>query len=684
MVFASVEGDLASVVYWSAPLPKNEDLQGLVASIARAPTGGMMDIVAPVSVCPEETKAFAGHPGMIATDKDGRRVRPSFRCVEADESSAHLRLDFRDDGTGIDYRLEAEADAETNVITLKARLTTEDNLPIDWLAAPVLPGAQPADHLLTFSGRWCGEFQTNTVAWAQGAHVAEAPGGRTSHEWSPGVILPTFGATENAGEAYGLHLGWSGGHRLVAEELPSGLRQVQFGASGETVADDNGEFVSPPLFVTRSADGLNGVSQAFHSHVRRRLVKFADPERPRPVHYNCWEAVYFDHQPDVLKDLASRAADLGAERFVLDDGWFGRRDDDTSSLGDWTIDRRKWPDGLTPLIDHVKSLGMTFGIWFEPEMVNPDSDLFRAHPDWVLGPTDQPTGRGQLVLDLTVPGVTEYLFDAIATILRDNDIEYIKWDHNRVLPLASQQQTEALYGLLDKIQKEFQHVEIETCASGGGRIDFGILSRTQRFWTSDSNDAYERWKIQRGTSYFFPPEITGSHIGPRICHTSGRQFPMSFRASVAGTRAMGLEMDLRELTDVEADEIRRSIASFKKRRMILHSGRLFRLESCDPEVMAEMHVAEGGDRFLLFSAQMQPSRQQLARPLRLAGLEDGATYRVVLENAGGVVEVMNRGTRNPLVAGEAITVSGAALMHLGLQLPNAFPNTIWQVAGERL
>jgi len=216
------------------------------------------------------------------------------------------------------------------------------------------------------------------------------------------------------------------------------------------------------------------------------------------------------------------------------------------------------------------------------------------------------------------------------------------------------------------------------------RIDFGILARTQRFWTSDSNDAAERWKIQRGCSYFFPPEITGSHIGPRVCHTSGRQFPMAFKASVAASRAMGIEMDLRELTDNEAKEITSAIATFKERRTLLHTGKLYRLESADPDVIPEMHVSNSGDKFILFAAQMQPSRQQIARPLRLTGLDARARYKVTLDNPDEVVEVMNRGDKNPLVAGETIILSGTLLMQRGLHLPNAFPDTIWTVLGERL
>ena len=674
MVFASWDNRLAEIVYWSAPLSLDEDLEMLAANTAVSPGGGMLDIVAGVSVCPEETAGFLGHPGLILTDDTGYHLRPLFKFVKTQhDDEGLLRLEFADPTCLVTYVLNVEADAETDVITLCAELKAPDGVHVHWFSAPVVPAPQLADDFMTFTGRWTGEFQTTSVPWAQGAHMATAPGGRTSHERQPGVFLPERGATQTQGDAYGLHLGWSGGHRLIAEELPSGRRQVQMGATGKLAPEDR-PIATPTLYVSYSKSGMNGVSQAFHRHVRQRIVKFVDPDRPRPVHYNCWEAVYFDHKPKELMDLASRAAELGAERFVLDDGWFGRRDDDTTSLGDWVIDTRKWPDGLGPLIDHVQNVGMTFGLWFEPEMVNPESDLFKTHPEWVMGTLEQPTGRAQWVLDISLPEVTDYLFDAISAILTDYPgIEYIKWDHNRVLPHTSQRQTHALYRLIDRINSAHPNVEIESCASGGGRIDFGILQRTKRFWTSDSNDAAERWKIQRGSSYFFPPEITGSHVGPRVCHTSGRQFPMSFRATVAASRAMGLEMDLRELTQDEADQIKSAIATFKDRRRLTHKGTLHRLDSGDPNVIAEMHVSADESAFILYAAQMQPSAQQLARPLRLSGLEPTAHYQLSLDNPQDVVEVMNRGAKNPLVDGQTVTLSGTFLTHRGLQLPNSFP-----------
>jgi alpha-galactosidase len=456
---------------------------------------------------------------------------------------------------------------------------------------------------------------------------------------------------------------------------------VQFGHATETELAPATDFETAPLFVTYSGAGLNGCAVAFQRHLRDRILQMPNPKRPRPVHYNCWEAVYFDHKLPVLKDIAERAAKLGAERFVLDDGWFGKRDDDTTSLGDWTIDARKYPDGLTPLIDHIHSLGMTFGLWFEPEMINPDSDTFRAHPNWVLGPIDQVLGRQQMVLDMARAEVRDYLYHRIAAILSTTAIDYIKWDHNRVLPLPDAAQTRGTYALLDRLRSDFPQVEIESCASGGGRIDFGILSRTHRVWLSDSNDALERLKIQHNAALFLPLAVTGSHVGPRRCHTSGRTLDISLRAWVAAQRHMGFEMDPRELDDREAKILTEVTAWWKANRGWMTSADILRLDSADPAVIAEQQMAGDGRRFVVFAGIVASSDQIAPRPLRLTRLDPTARYRVNLINRDQASH-LSRGT--PLLKDSPVDLSGAYLMQHGLTLPWSFPETIWVVEGQRL
>jgi alpha-galactosidase len=468
---------------------------------------------------------------------------------------------------------------------------------------------------------------------------------------------------------------------MVAEELPDGRRQVQFGHAAGSETTPGRRFETATLFAVFSDAGLSGAARAFQRHLRDHLVPWPDRDRPRPVHYNCWEAVYFDHDLATLSEIAERAAGLGAERFVLDDGWFGRRDDDTASLGDWQVDRRKWPDGLAPLIARVHALGMAFGLWVEPEMVNPDSDLHRAHPEWVLGPEDQPLGRNQLVLDLGRADVRVHLFARLDARSGEYPIDYLKWDHNRLLPGPDAAQTRGTYDLIDRLRTAHPAVEIESCASGGGRIDFGILARTQRVWLSDSNDALERLRIQHDAALFLPAAVTGSHVGPRTCHSSGRVLPMAFRAWVAAQRHMGFEMDLRELTPDESATLAAVTAWWKANRHWTMGADILRLDSADPAVIAEIQIARDGDRFVVFAGQAAASETSLPRPLRLAGLDPAARYRVALRNPEGAPP-QSRGT--PALKTGPLTLSGAHLMARGLSLPVAWPATMWVIEGTRL
>jgi alpha-galactosidase len=436
-----------------------------------------------------------------------------------------------------------------------------------------------------------------------------------------------------------------------------------------------------PLYLMRSDAGVNGLTEQSHAHLRG-LVEFPDPARPRPVHYNCWEAVYFRHDLDELKSIATRAVALGAERFVLDDGWFKGRNDDTTSLGDWVVDRDKFPDGLTPLIDHVQSLGMVFGLWVEPEMVNPDSDLYRAHPDWVLGPQDQPLGRNQMVLNIAHPEVSTYLFERLDALLTEYDIDYLKWDHNRVLPFPDHHQAETVYALLDRLRAAHPGVEIESCASGGGRMDWGILQRTHRVWLSDSNDALERMRMQAEALPFLIPEVTGSHVGPRECHTSGRVLPIALRGWIAAQRHFGFEMDPRELTEGEAATLTRIANWWKANRTWLMPARRHLLDLDDPERFGEMAVARDGSQFALWLGQRGTPRSVMPRPVPLTGLEPDATYRVRLLNADDIPAMWSR-NQTEFREG-AITLSGAALMGRGLIPPVTLPASIYVFQGERV
>ncbi len=681
LVLAAEDERLPQIAYWGPRLPEAEDVASLVAASARDVTGGMLDVHPDLSICPEASRSFPGQPGLLLRDGEGAPIHPDFRRADETKDGDTLRLTYSDADLGLTYTATFALDTATGMISADATLEAEAPVYLDWLAAPVFPASDRCAEMIDLSGRWCGEFALNRVPWTPGARLRENRTGRTGHEHLPLLYLPEPGATNTAGTVAAFHYGWSGGHRMVAEELPDGRRQVQFGHAARSESAPGTRFMTAKLFACRSDRGMNGCAVAFQRHLRDGLVTWPRPEVPRPVHYNCWEAVYFDHSLPELKDIASRAAELGAERFVLDDGWFGRRDDDTSSLGDWTVDRRKWPDGLDPLITHVHDEGMTFGLWFEPEMANPDSELLRAHPDWVLGPDEQILGRHQKVLDMGNAAVREHLFERIAAILSAHEIDYVKWDHNRVLPFPDAPQARGTYALVDRLRAAFPSVEIESCASGGGRIDFGILSRTQRVWLSDSNDALERLRIQHDAALLLPLAVTGSHVGPRVCHTSGRTLDIRFRAWVAAQRHMGFEMDPRELTEEEAHVLRDVTAWWKRNRDWMAAGDILRLDGADPAVIAEQQMARDGTRFVVFAGKARSSDQIAPRPLRLTGLDPEARYRIALFNSEDATPGLSRGY-SALKQG-ALELSGQYLMGYGMTLPWSFPERMWVIEGER-
>lgn len=680
LVLAS-DGGLPRAVWWGPRLPADEDLAALAAATARDRTGGMLDAVPPLSLTPLPSEAWQGAPGLVLAAADGTPLAPRFAFAAAEAADGTLTLVSTAPGLTLRHRFAA---LPAGLIAAETRLAADRPVRLHWLAAPVLP-LPPGGEVVDVGGRWCGEFALTATPVAAGRRMREARTGRSGHENPPYALHRMPGCTNTAGEARGVALAWSGGHRMLVEELADGRAQLQAGPAPGSETAPGTSFTSGELLLAVSLSGLNGVATAFQRDLRDRVVRWPDPARPRPVHYNCWEAVYFDHDPAVLADMAARAAALGAERFVLDDGWFGSagqgRDDDSSSLGDWTVDRRKWPQGLHPLIAEVHRLGMRFGLWVEPEMVNPDSALFRAHPDWVLGPADQLLGRNQMVLDLGRPEVRDHLFAALDALLAEHPVDYLKWDHNRLPPVVDAAQTRGTYALLDRLRAAHPAVEIESCASGGGRIDAGILARTHRVWLSDSNDALERLRIQHDAALVLPAAVTGSHVGPRRCHTSGRVLPMSFRARVAAQRHMGFEMDLRELDAAEAATLAAVTAWWKANRGWMLAGDIHRLDSADPAVTAELQIAADGRRFVVFAGVAAAPVQALPRPLRLTALEPAARYRLRLLNPEDAPP-QSRGP-NALKAGP-LELSGTALMAQGVLLPVAWPATMWMVEGERI
>ena len=401
-----------------------------------------------------------------------------------------------------------------------------------------LPVPDRAVEVVDFTGKWSRERSPQRSPIGFGTHLRESRRGRPSLD-SPYLMMAgtnQFGF--RAGEVWGVHVGWSGNQRYFVEQLPegAGVHRSSLGGGelllpGEVALRAGDVYRAPTLYFSWSDRGMDGVADRFHDWFRARP---AHPQSPRPLVLNTWEAVYFDHDLDALLELADAGARAGVERVVLDDGWFlGRRNDQTG-LGDWFVDPDVWPHGLEPFVDRIRSHGMQFGLWFEPEMVNLTSRLAAEHPDWVLAPAAGagPAIRHQHVLNLAHPDAWQFIFDRIDELVEQYEIDYIKWDHNRELHEASRQdadgragvhaQTVALYRMLDALRAKHPTLEIESCASGGGRVDLGILQRADRIWASDCNDPVERQQIQRWTGQLVPPELVGSHVGAAESHTTRR------------------------------------------------------------------------------------------------------------------------------------------------------------------
>ncbi|WOT05026.1 alpha-galactosidase [Shewanella youngdeokensis] len=640
---------------------------------------------APISLSPLMGQGFTGAPG-IEINNDSHAWSLGGKLTHIKQTPQQVVFTSVDTLRHVSVKHTLSLDYATDVLSAKTALHHDGPQPLqlNWCAAPTLPLPLHINQIMSFEGRWSNEFQRQSFDLFLGSYLRENRKGKTSHDNFPGLVMHNKLTHEQGGECYGFHLGWSGNHKMRAELLAEGRSYVQMGEllmPGELVLASGQHYVSPTLYMAYSDQGFSGLSHCYHQFIRQQFIRPAVKQKPRPVHYNTWEGIYFNHNVATLKALATQAADIGAERFVLDDGWFKGRRGDFAGLGDWTVDTSIYPQGLQPLIDHVNQAGMEFGLWFEPEMVNPDSDLYRAHPEWVLqtAGNQQLSFRKQLVLDLTQKAVTDYLFNAINAILQAYpNIVYIKWDMNRDLNHAGNAlgkpavhaQTLAAYKLISDLKQAQPHIEIESCSSGGARIDLGILQHTDRVWTSDSNDALDRLHIQRGCSYFFPAELMGAHVGPRDCHITGRHISIATRAAVAFFGHMGIEMDPRELTDSERSQLKHIIKLHKQHRALIHSGKLIRLDSDDLSINFGI-LNTDASRGLFAYNNINETPRTVPPKYRFAGLNPHAHYTL---NKIWPTELFEYSS-NVLSVIEGKTFTGEALMQIGMQLPITFPQT---------
>ena len=660
--------------YWGPTLAAGEtpDLRLLDCAVPH----GMLDAGEAFDLFPQNGHGFTGRPALAFSRASGGFISQLvFREVVATPTGHILHLD--DGLAGIAVELAVTLDPASGVAGFQSTLinTGEDDLSLDWISPAALPLIH--DELLTFGGRWTREFATHRLRLENGLWMSESRIGRTSHHAPPFLVAGEPGFGDARGEALALHLAWSGDHRLFVERLRDGRLQFQAGEvfwPGEVVLAPGARHQTPWLYAARSETGLNGVSDRLHPFVRDQILDGRLRGKPRPIHFNTWEAVYFRHDLDELKALADSAKAIGAERFVLDDGWFRGRGDDTSSLGDWTPDAVKYPDGLRPLVDHVRGLGLQFGLWVEPEMANAESDLLRAHPDWVLGEPgrEQPLGRGQYVLDLTRQEVSDNIFAQIDALLAAHPIAYLKWDMNRDLTHpasggrpASHRQTRAVYALMDRLRAAHPNVEIESCSSGGARADYEVLRRTDRFWTSDCNDPLERQSIQQAFSIFFPAEVMGAHVGPAASHTTARHASLEFRSLTALFGHFGIEADVRRFPAEELAALASMLTLHKRLRPLLHFGRRVRLTPPDPGAVAFAVVGEAGA--VVSIAQLETPRTAALGPLRLERLEPDQVYRV--QRLATPARLTGMKHAPALTRGDIAKASGRVLRQVGLPLP---------------
>lgn len=512
--------------------------------------------------------------------------------------------------------------------------------------------------MIYYTGAWAQEMNMQRTRIEPGMrYEAENARGISGHQMNPFVMIASHDAAEASGEVYGLSLIYSGNHSTVAKTDQLGQLRVQQGINPMQFAwtmMPGESFTTPQSVLCFSSDGFGGISREYHKLYRNNLMRSRWTHRERPILINNWEGTYFDFNEEKLLKIAEKAKEAGIELFVLDDGWFGRRDSDNSSLGDWVPDERKLPNGIKGLAEKINALGMKFGLWFEPEMVSPDSELYRAHPDWAVHVPQRRgvTARWQYLLDLSRDEVCEYVIEAVSDILRTANVEYVKWDMNRGMsdmpyPGYAHEYVLGYYRIMDAITSAFPEVLFEGCCSGGGRFDPGVLAYMPQIWASDNSDAVARMKIQYSTSMCYPVSCISTHVTASPNHQNGRLTTLKTRADVAYAGTFGYELDITHATDEEMDEIKKQIAIRKQIDRLVHEGELYRLASpFEGEYCTWELVSQDKSRAFVFTCKLLSVASSRAPRIKLMGLDPDRQYMDKL--SGRVYEgdlLMRRGLR---------------------------------------
>jgi alpha-galactosidase len=696
-VLVDAGGDgLPVVAYWGPELPGLDAAQAADLLLARRPVAGTNTVDPPprVAALPEHRAGWTGRPGLRGSFA-GVGWSPAFRAssVDVDGVAAagfvaagpgRLTVSTADDTGRLALRVVLEL-LPYGLLRARARLENRaaEAYALDDL---VLSFPLPADaaELLDFAGRHNLERVPQRGPLRTGAHVRENRKGRTGADSAYVLHAGTPGFGFGEGRVWGVHTAWSGNHTHYAERVSTGEQVI---GGGELLLPGEvrlapGESYEGPWLYGSFGDGLDEVARRFHRHLRARPRPVSTR---RPVTLNVWEAVYFAHDADRLLDLAERAAAVGVERYVLDDGWFGARRDDRAGLGDWVVSPDVWPHGLHPLVDGVRKLGMQFGLWFEPEMVNPDSDLARAHPDWIMAARADPPveSRHQQVLNLAIPQAYEHVKGQILAILGEYAIDYVKWDHNRDLIEAGSRpdggrpavhaQTLAFYRLLDEIRAAYPRLEIESCSSGGARVDLAVLERADRIWVSDNIDPHDRQAMLRWSAQLVPPEYLGSHIASGRSHTTGRRHDLDFRAATAIFGHLGIEWDLARASGAELAGLAAWVAFYKEHRGLLLGGDLVRMDGYGDDVLVHGVVAPDRSRALFAMVTAASPYPDPPARLRFRGLDHDRRYRVRPLLVDGT-DLLAPQWWGPDRDGRVF--SGAALEHVGVACPRTHPDQV--------
>lgn len=599
---------------------------------------------------------YAGH-----TIKKGKYNLSGLPAVYAEENEAEtLEIYMEDCVSNLKVTLLYGVVEQLDIITRSVIIENHgsEDIIIEKAGSACLELLPGQYDLLSFCGRHTMERTVQRKRIGYGSSVFESRRGTSSHQYNPAFILADVNATEDRGNCYGIAFVYSGGFRFETEKDPYDQVRTVMSIQPEQFAyplNPGERFVVPETIFSFSQNGFGALSHNYHNCINHHVIRRSFQKKMRPVLINSWEAAYFDFTGETMLELAKNAADVGIDLVVMDDGWFGKRDDDNSGLGDWEVNEEKLGCSLGTLIEKINELGVDFGIWIEPEMISEDSTLYRNHPDWVLQiPGRSPVrSRNQLVLDFSRKDVRDYIFASICKVLDQGNITYVKWDMNRsisdvyshvnVRGTVLHDYVVGVYDFLEQMIQRYPELLIEGCSGGGGRFDIGMLYYTPQIWCSDNTDAIDRTKIQYGTSFFYPASAVGSHVSAVPNHQTGRITSLKTRAVVAMAGTFGYELNLQMLSAEEKEEIKEQVAVFKKQNELIQQGTYYRLTNPMEDAMAAWLFVSENKKHALFNVVVLDKQVNAGVAfIKLKGLLEGSTYISSVDNreyaADGLME----------------------------------------------